>query len=62
MKKNTDLTKILNKDHEGKWVALSEDRYKVLGYSDSLVELHKMVENQKVTYMKVLASDREFAF
>ena len=62
MEKNYDLTKILNRSHEGKWVALSPDRYKVLGSSDNLVELHEMVKNQKVTYMKVLPSDIEFAF
>ncbi len=62
MKKNYDLTKILNKSHENKWVALSPDRYKVLGSSDNLIELHRIVKNQNPTYMKVPPSDVEFAF
>lgn len=62
MKKNSDFTKILNESHENKWVALSPDRYTVLGVSDSLVELSKKVLNKDAVYMKVLPSDTSFAF
>ena len=62
MKKNADLTKILNKSHENKWVALSPDRYKILGSSDSIVELKNKVNNKDAVYMKVQPSDVSFAF
>ena len=62
MQKNNDFTKILNKSHENKWVALSPDRYKVLGSSDSLVELKDRVNNKDAVYMKVQPSDVSFAF
>lgn len=62
MKKNTDLTKILNKSHENKWVALSANRSKVLGSSDSLITLQKKISEKGVSYMKVLPRDSSFAF
>ncbi len=62
MEKNYDLTKILNESHENKWVALSPDRYTVLGSSDNLVELKDQVNNKDAVYMRVLPSDTEFAF
>ncbi|MBI5139454.1 hypothetical protein HZA26_02495 [Candidatus Nomurabacteria bacterium] len=62
MKKNANFTKILNKSHENKWVALSPDRYKVLGSSDNLVELKDKVNNRDAVYMKVQPSDISFAF
>jgi len=62
MKKNTNLSKILNKTHENKWVALSPNRSKVLGFSSSLIELRNKVDNKDALYMKVLPSDASFAF
>jgi hypothetical protein len=62
MEKNSDFTKILNKSHENKWVALSPDRYTVLGSSDNLVELKDKVNNKDAVYMKVQPSDVSFAF
>ena len=62
MKINTNLSKILNKSHEKKWVALSHNRSKVLGYSDNLLELKNKVNDKNVIYMKVLSSDTSFAF
>ena len=51
--KNHDLTKILGKQHEKKWVALSKDSKKVLAYNEDLIELDKQVEGQDVIFMKV---------
>jgi len=39
MRINADLTKILGKEHEEKWVALSKDRKKLVDSSENLVEL-----------------------
>ena len=62
MKINENLSKILDKSHEKKWVALSPDRSKVLGSSMNLVELKNKVNNKEVLYMKVLSSDTSFVF
>ena len=64
MKINANLTKILKKIHEEKWVALSKDRTKVLDFDVSLVKLAERVEkkNRDYVYMKVLRSDTEYCF
>jgi len=62
MKKNTDLTKILNKIHQDKWVALTPNREKVVGYSDSLVDLKEKIGDKEVTYVKTRPSGVKFAF
>ena len=62
MKVNRNLNKILNKSHEKKWVALSPNRSKVLGYSNNLVKLKNKVNKKNAIYMKVLPSDTSFAF
>jgi len=59
---NTDFTKIIKKEHEGKWIALSEDGTKVLEYSDSLIELKRKVGGIKFVSMKVPRSDISYAF
>ncbi len=62
MKINSDLTKILSKKLEKKWVALSMDHKKVISSSDSLAALEKKVGRKEVVYMKVMSSDTEYAF
>ncbi len=62
MRKNTNFSKILNKTHENKWVALSENRTKVLGSSESLISLKNKINSKKVVYMKVLPRDTSFIF
>ena len=62
-KQNANLTKILTRKHEKQWVALSADKTKVLGFSEKLGDLYKKLEGKTgVTYIKVLASDTEYAF
>jgi len=64
MRVNANLTKILKKIHEEKWVALSKDRTKVLDFDKNLVKLSNRVEkrNTDLVYMKVLRSDTEYCF
>lgn len=63
MKLNNDLTKILKKEHEEKWVALSKDQTSVVDYAERLSQLRERVgEQAEVTYMKVLASDTVYGF
>ncbi len=59
---NTDFTKIIKKEHEGKWVALSENGTEVIAYSDSLMDLKAKIGERKVTYMKAPRSDIAYAF
>jgi hypothetical protein len=62
MERNTNLSKILSKIHENKWVALSRDRSKVLDYSESLLRLKSKIATEDAVYVKVLPSDMSFAF
>lgn len=62
MQKNYNLSKILTKEHEGKWVALSPMYDKVIDYSNDLMSLTKRIQNQNVVYMKPTASDSFYAF
>lgn len=59
---NTDFTKIIKKEHEGKWIALSEDGKKVLASSDTLIELKQKVGDIEHVTMKVPRSDVSYAF
>ena len=62
MQKNYDLSKIIKKEHEGKWIALSPMYDKVVGWSDDLMSLTRKMENQAVVYMKPTVSDVLYAF
>jgi len=62
MNRTRDLSKIIKKIHERKWVALSRDYRKVVGYSDNLVLLRKEVGARDVVYMKVPRMDTYHAF
>lgn len=62
MQKNYNLSKVIKKEHEGKWIALSPLYDKVLGCSNDLVSLTKKMDNQEVVYMKPTASDSLYAF
>ena len=58
MKINADLTKIIKKKHEQKWIALSKDRHVIVGSGSNLPTLRKKLGNKKddVIYMKALSS------
>ena len=64
MSSNTivDLTKVLSKEHEKKWVALSKDNSKVVDFDVDLLALDKRVKTDEVTFMKVPASDVYLGF
>ena len=57
-----DLRRVLKKEMEGKWAALSVDYKKVFGFSDDLTSLTQKMGTKKVVYMKVLPSGVSFAF
>lgn len=61
---NTNLTKIIGRSEDKKWVALSRDRNTLVGSNDSLEKLREELGTKKdnVVYMKVLSSDTEFVF
>lgn len=56
------MRRILKKEMENKWVALSADYKKVFDFSDDLASLTKKIGTEKAVYMKVLPSDVSFAF
>ena len=64
MKPNTDLSKVLGKETEEKWVALSEDRKRLIDSAENLPELRERLGEKKndYIYMRVLRSDMEYSF
>lgn len=64
MKVNTNLTKVIKKEHEGKWVALNNSQTRVVDYAERLRDLSARVgqNNQNVVFMRALRSDTEYAF
>ena len=57
-----DLTRVLTKDHEKKWVALSRDNTQVVAFDDDLVALDKKVAGQDIVFMKVPSSEAYLSF
>lgn len=57
-----DLTSVLTKEHEKKWVALSRDNKKVIDFDENLIALDKRVDRKEVTFMKVPPSDVYLCF
>ncbi|MGE5541226.1 MAG: hypothetical protein ACM3TU_03000 [Bacillota bacterium] len=51
--RDIDLTGVIKKEHEKKWVALTRDNKRVVAYSDDLVQLDKEVGGQDVVFMRV---------
>ena len=64
MRVNADLTKVLSKEHEEKWVALSRDQRRVVDSGVSLPKLRERLGEKKndYVYMKILRSDIEYSF
>lgn len=59
---NTDLSKILDERHFGKWIALSKDYSKIVGYSDTFKELEKKLGREGVVYMRAPQKNFVYAF
>lgn len=64
MRKNANLTKIIGKEHEEKWVALSKDHARLIDFADTLKILRDKLGERKndFVYMRVLRSDQEYSF
>ncbi len=60
--KNYDLSTVLKKEHEGKWVALSTDYSAVVEYADTPHELKQKVGNKDVVFIRALPTGLSFAF
>jgi hypothetical protein len=56
-----DLSGLLDRSHENKWVAFAPDYSEVVAASESLVELDKLVAGRNVIYYRVLPYDAIFA-
>lgn len=52
---------LIKKIHENKWVAISIDYKKLLGYSESLMGLRKKIGQVKAIVMHVLPADVGYA-
>ena len=56
-----DLSRVLNRTHENKWVALTPDYSEVVAASEDLVKLDKEVAGRDVVYHRVLPANVIFA-
>ena len=61
---NANLSKILGKETEEKWVALTRDRKELIDFSEDLSELRGKLGKKRndYVYMRVLRSDIEYSF
>jgi hypothetical protein len=56
-----DLSGILDRSHENKWVAITSDYSQVIAAADSLRGLFRSVSDSTVIFFKVLPHDVSFA-
>ena len=57
-----DLTTILTREHEQKWVALSRDNKTVVAFGADLITLDQRVGDKDVVFMKGPRSDVYLSF
>ncbi len=62
MEKQTDLSTVLGREHERKWVALTRDYRNVVAASDTLVALKRQVGDKDVVYLKVPSSEVVYSY
>ncbi len=60
--RNYDFTQLLQPEHAGKWIALTPDRKKVIGFSEHLDELTRRLGTDNVVYMKAREQGVAYAF
>ncbi|MEK7558604.1 MAG: hypothetical protein AAB507_02140 [Patescibacteria group bacterium] len=61
IKESKQISKLINKLHENKWVAFSSDYKKIIDYKEGLVELDKKVGDKDAVYIRVLPNGVIFA-
>jgi hypothetical protein len=59
--KTIDLSGLLNRSHENKWVAFTPDYSEIVAASESLLQLDKLVAGKNVVFYRVLPFDAIFA-
>lgn len=55
--KGFDLSGVIEKKHEGMWVAVSPDYKKVVGFSSDILKLEKKVGTDNVVYVRAPKGD-----
>jgi hypothetical protein len=59
--KTLDLSGLLDRSHENKWVAFAPDYSEVVAASESLIDLDRVVAGKNVVYYRVLPFDAIFS-
>ena len=59
--KTLDLSTLLDRTHENKWVAFAPDYSHVVAASESLITLDKLVAGKNVVFYRALSSNAIFA-
>ena len=57
-----DYSRLLREEHYGKWLAISMDYSKILGYSEDLKQLTQEFEETNVIYTRALDPKAVYAF
>lgn len=60
--KNVDFTKFLKEKHYGKWLVVSSDYSKILGFSEDLKKLTDDFKEKRVVYTRVENPQDVYAF
>ncbi|OGG64202.1 hypothetical protein A3C18_00060 [Candidatus Kaiserbacteria bacterium RIFCSPHIGHO2_02_FULL_54_11b] len=60
--KNKDFTDLLKDEHYGKWLAVSKDYSKILGFSEDLKQLTHKFKQEKVVYTRAQNPKENYAF
>lgn len=61
-KQTKEYFKDLRKEHEGKWIAISSDYKKIVGFSKTLKDLKNKVKDNSVIFSKALAPEVIYSF
>jgi hypothetical protein len=61
-KQTKEYFKELRKEHEGKWIAISSDYKRIVGFSDTLKDLKNKVKDNGVIFSKALAPEVSYSF
>jgi hypothetical protein len=61
---NVDLTELVKKEHDGKWIALSRNYKNIVDFGRDLTELKKRIDDShtEVVYMKLPKFGKRYAF
>jgi uncharacterized protein YkvS len=61
-KQTKEYFKELRKEHEGKWIAISADYKRIVGFSSTLKDLKNKLKDNSVIFSKALVPGVSYSF